>query len=93
MVHSLLRFITALRLRFFSIEIIRIVNAIVNLGAQPILEPNGNRNSNRVINLSISQNIHFHSASGWGGVGGLRGRVGVGVGRPPYAFLLCFKCL
>ena len=47
-VNSHLRFIT--RLRFFPMGWIVIV--VVKLGAQPILTPNGNRNGNRIINLS-----------------------------------------
>ena len=42
MVHSYLRFITRLRLLFFSNAAIEIV--IAKMGAQPILEHNGNRN-------------------------------------------------
>ena len=49
-VHSHLRFITRLRLRFLSIGWIGIAITITKMGAQPILKPNGYCNLNRVIN-------------------------------------------
>ena len=52
MVHSHLWFITRLRLqmRFSSMEWIANAIAISKVVAQPIIEPNGNRNPNRIIN-------------------------------------------
>ena len=54
-VHSHLRFITRLRLWFFSMGWIAIANYNKKMGTQPTLEPNGNRNCviNRRCELTI----------------------------------------